>query len=55
MTWYLEDLIWWVFLDKRSVPRGYIDNMKDMYEEVITSVKTIHGETCEFPLTICWH
>ena len=42
-----SDLIWWV-LDKRSVPRDYIDIIKDMYERVVISVRTTCGKTSEF-------
>ena len=34
-----RDLIWWV-LNKRNVPQGYIEIIKDMYERAVTSVRT---------------
>ena len=43
-----RDMNCW-FLDKRSVPRGYIDIIKDMYERVGTSVRTTYKDTSEFP------
>ena len=42
-----RDLICWI-LDKRSIPRGYIDIIKGMYEGVLTSVRTTCGEIGEF-------
>ena len=39
-----RDLIWWV-LNKRNIPRGYIEIIKDMYEEVVISVRTTYEET----------
>ena len=42
-----RDLIWWV-LDKRNVPKGHIDIIKNMYEGTITSVRTSCGKTNEF-------
>ena len=49
-----RDLIWWV-LNKYHVSRGYIEIIKDMYEGVVTSVRTTCGEACEFPVTIGLH
>ena len=48
----LSDPIWWV-LDKR--PRYYIDNIGDMYKGDVKSVRTTHGETCEFTMTTDLH
>ena len=49
-----RELIWSV-LKKKGVIRGYIDIIKDMYEGVVTSVRTIGGETKEFPVTVGLH
>ena len=49
-----RDLIWWV-LNKKSVPRCYIEIIKDMHRGVVTSVKTTYGKTGEFPVTIGLH
>ena len=50
----LEDLIWWV-LNKRNVPRGYIEIIEDMYEASATSARTTSRETGEFSMTIHLH
>jgi len=39
-------------LNKRNVPRSYIEIKNDMYEGAVTSVKTTYRETSEFPVTI---
>ena len=49
-----RDLIWWV-LNKRNVPRGYIEIIKDMYEGAVTSVRNTFGETGEFLMTVGLH
>ena len=49
-----KDLIWWV-LSKRSVPGGYIEIIKDMYEGATISVRVTCGGTCEFSLAIGLH
>jgi hypothetical protein len=43
----------WV-LNKRNVPRGYIESIKNMYEGAVTSVRTTYGKTREFPVN-CSH
>ncbi|MCX8759408.1 reverse transcriptase domain-containing protein [Vibrio parahaemolyticus] len=48
-----RNLVWWV-LERKGVPIGYINIIKDMYDRVVTSVRTI-GETKEFPIDICLH
>lgn len=40
---------------KEWVSNRYIDLVKDMYDGMITSVRTIGGETSEFVITICSH
>ena len=37
-----RDLVWWI-LNKRNVPRGNIEIIKDMYKGAVTRVRT----TCE--------
>lgn len=44
------DLTWWV-LDRR-VPRGYVNIIKDIYEEAIMTVRTTCGERCEYSMII---
>ena len=54
----LEDIIIiiirWI-LNKENVLRGYIEITKDIYERVVTSVRTPCGETDEFPVIISLH
>ena len=47
----LRDLIWWV-LEKKGVTKRYIEMIQDMYNETIRKVRTIVGETNDFPITI---
>lgn len=49
-----KEIVWWV-LDKKGIPSRYIDLVKDMYDGVIISVRTIGGETREFAITIGLH
>ena len=49
-----RDLIWRV-LNKKSVPRGYNDIIKDMYKREVTRVRTTCREAGEFPVTIGMH
>ena len=35
-------------LDQRSVPKGYINIIKDMYEGEVISMGTTYGETSDF-------
>jgi hypothetical protein len=39
----LRNLVWWA-LDKHKVPTKYITLIKDMYDKVVTSVRTTHGD-----------
>ena len=50
----LTNLIWWV-LNKRNVPRCYIEIIKDVYEGAVMSVRTACRETSEFLVTIGLH
>ena len=49
-----RDLIWWV-LEKKGVTKGYIDVVKDMYDEAVTTIRSPAGETSEFPITVGLH
>ena len=42
-----RDVLWWV-LERRGVYARYIDTIKDMYDGVVTSIRTIGGTTKEF-------
>ena len=42
-----RNLMWWT-LDKHKVPTKYVTLIKDMYDKVVTSVRTIDGDKC-FP------
>ena len=35
--------------------KGYIDAIKDMYDEVVTTMISLAGETSEFPIPIEFH
>lgn len=39
-----------VGLEKSKVSASHIDAIKDMYERVVTSVRTVGGETRGFPI-----
>jgi hypothetical protein len=43
-------LMWWA-LDKHKVPTKYVTLIKDMYDKVVTSVRTTDGDTNIFRLT----
>ena len=42
-------------LDKYKVPAKYITLIKDMYGNVVTSVRTSDGDTDDFPIKIGLH
>ncbi|EXB56439.1 putative CRM domain-containing protein [Morus notabilis] len=46
-----REVLWWV-LEKRGVHVRYIKVIKDMYDRVVTSVRTAGGYTAEFPIRI---
>jgi hypothetical protein len=46
-----RNLMWWA-LDKHKVPTKYVTLIKDMYDKVVTSVRTIDGDTNVFPINI---
>ncbi|KAJ7946136.1 Retrovirus-related Pol polyprotein LINE-1 [Quillaja saponaria] len=49
-----RQVLWWV-LEKKKVPTIYIEVIKDMYEGVLTRVRTVDGMTGEFSITIGVH
>ena len=42
-------------LDKHKVPTKYVGLIKDMYNNVVTSVRTSDGDTDDFPIRIRLH
>ncbi|XP_024025534.1 uncharacterized protein LOC112092777 [Morus notabilis] len=48
------EVLWWV-LEKRGVHVKYIKVIKDMYDGVVTSVRTAGGYTAEFSIRIGLH
>jgi hypothetical protein len=46
--------LWWA-LEKHKVPAKYITLIKDMYDNVVTSVRTSDGDTDDFPIKIGLH
>ena len=42
-------------MEKKEVQVGYIRVIQDMYERVMTSVRTHRGETNDFPIRIGLH
>jgi hypothetical protein len=49
-----RNLMWWAF-DKHKVPTKYVTLIKDMYDKVVTSVRTTDGDTNAFPINIGLH
>ncbi|KAK9168813.1 hypothetical protein Syun_000953 [Stephania yunnanensis] len=49
-----RDVLWWV-LERKRVHARYIDTIKDMYDGVVTSIKTFGEATKEFPIMIGLH
>ena len=43
--------MWWA-LEKHKVPTKHITLIKDMYDNVMTSVRTSDGDTNDFPIKI---
>ena len=39
-------------LDKHKIPTKYVGLIKDMYNNVVTSVQTSDGDTDDFPIRI---
>jgi hypothetical protein len=46
--------MWWA-LDKHKVLTKYVTLIKDMYDKVVTSVRTTDGDTDAFPINIGLH
>jgi hypothetical protein len=46
--------MWWA-LQKHKVPSKYITLTKDMYDNVVTSVRTSDGDTNDFSINIGLH
>jgi hypothetical protein len=46
--------MWWA-LQKHKVSTKYITIIKDMYDNVVTSVRTSDGDTNDFPINIGLH
>jgi hypothetical protein len=49
-----QNVMWWA-LEKHKVPIKYITLIKDMYDNVVTSVRTSDGDTDDFPIRIGLH
>jgi hypothetical protein len=47
----LRNVMWWA-LQKHKVSSKYITLIKDMYDNVVTSVRTSDGDTNDFPINI---
>jgi hypothetical protein len=46
-----RNIMWWV-LQKHNVSTKYITLIKDMYDNIVTSVRTSDGDTNDFPINI---
>jgi hypothetical protein len=49
-----RNVMWWT-LQKHKVSTKYITLIKDMYDNVVTSVRTSDGDTNDFPINIELH
>ena len=49
-----QNVMWWA-LEKHKVPVKYITLIKDMYDNVVTSVRTSDVGTNNFPIKIGLH
>jgi hypothetical protein len=49
-----KNLMWWA-MDKHKVPTKYVTLIKNMYDKVVTSVRTTDGDTNVFPINIGLH
>jgi len=45
----------WRWLEKKGVPAEYMRVIRDMYEDVRTTVRTVVGDTRDFPIYIGLH
>ena len=46
-----RNIMWWA-LNKHKVPTKYVGLIKDMYNNIVTSVRTSDGDTDDFPIRI---
>jgi hypothetical protein len=46
-----RNIMWWA-LQKHKVSKKYITLIKDMYDNVVTSVRTRDRDTNDFPINI---
>ena len=49
-----QGMLWWA-LDKHKVPTKYVGLIKDMYNNIVTSVRTSDGDTDNFLIRIGLH
>lgn len=49
-----RDLIWWA-LRKKQVPEQYVSIIQDMYHKAQAVVRTCHGDSAAFPVTVGVH
>ena len=49
-----RDVMWWA-LDKHKVPTKYVELIKDMYNNIVTRVRTSDGDTDNFSIRIGLH
>jgi hypothetical protein len=49
-----RNVIWWA-LEKHKVSSNYITLIKDMHDNVVTSVRTSDRDTNDFPINIGLH
>ena len=49
-----RNVMWWA-LEKHKVPTKYVALIKDMYNKVVTSVRTNDGDTSDFSINIGLH
>jgi hypothetical protein len=49
-----RNIMWWA-LQKHKLLTKYITIIKDMYDNVVTSVQTSNGDTNDFPINIGLH
>lgn len=47
-------VMWWA-LQRKKVPTKYVTLIKDMYQDVVTNVRTCGGDTSDFPIKIGLH
>ena len=50
----LQNVMWWA-LDRYKVPTKYVAIIKDMYNNVMTRVRTSDGDTDDFSIKIGLH